>query len=265
MEKMEKTEKTEKVKRPKKEYNRKDLPLTNDAKTCFACNNVCDSRNQLNFHYGICEKFHQQYSNIKPEDRTWRMMIQFVREDMEKASRMCAGCGCVQNTRDSLIKHLKKCGKAIKAINVDQLDQLTLFGFISGTIYDDSAKYLINYKSRDNIPEFIHKIRDFAQRIRIDYDMKHENEYKHSPNPSPSPSPSPISSTSNQCNCSKCSYAYAEEPILKKEHVDAQSAGYYVIPMSIDGYYMEINGRRAYVPSQNIYVRIHDQGAITST
>ncbi len=105
-------------------------PVKTEERTCFACKKVCSSRNQMNHHYGICTEFRQAYPVMNADDRTWYMMIQYVRDNMKQASCLCMGCGVIFKSRRLLLDHNIKCRKAM---DIDMWDRLTCFGLLFAT------------------------------------------------------------------------------------------------------------------------------------
>lgn len=132
-------------------------------RTCFACKNVCESRFQLNHHYGICGAFPGAYEKLTPKERSWYMIIQYVRNDLAKASRICLGCGCVFQTRHLLLAHTPKCEKAM---TIDTWDRITCFGLLYGTPYDDFAKFLPKYKEPKKIPDYVKRVHEFVESLK---------------------------------------------------------------------------------------------------
>lgn len=132
-------------------------------RTCFACKNICKSRFQLNHHYGICAAFPAAYEKLSPMDRSWYMIIQYVRNDLNKASRICLGCGNIFKTRYLLLEHTPRCEKAM---TIDTWDRITCFGLLYGTPYDDFEKFRPKYKEPLKVPDYVQRVHDFVENLK---------------------------------------------------------------------------------------------------
>jgi len=132
-------------------------------RTCFACKNVCESRYQLNHHYGICPSFPAAYEALSSKDRSWYMIIQYVRNDLNKASRICLGCGSLFQTRHKLLEHHFVCENAM---TIDTWDRITCFGLLYGTPYDDFEKFRPKYKEPKKVPDYVQRVHDFVESLK---------------------------------------------------------------------------------------------------
>jgi hypothetical protein len=63
-------------------------------------------------------------------------------------------------------------------------------------------------------------------------------------------------SKDEHCRCENCANAYNLPPTS----IDANIENYMTIPIMINGYSTVMNGRDIYVPTQHVYVRVHDRG-----
>lgn len=132
-------------------------------RTCFACNKICESRYQLNHHYGICAAFPAAYEKLPTAERSWYMIIQYVRNDLAKASRTCLGCSSLFQTRQKLLEHNVSCEKAM---TIDTWDRITCFGLLYGTPYDDFEKFRPKYKEPKKVPDYVKRVHDFVESLK---------------------------------------------------------------------------------------------------
>jgi hypothetical protein len=264
-------------------------------RVCFACSTVCKSRYQLNHHYGICHAFRSAYPKMDPNDRSWYMMIQYVRDDLAKASRLCMGCGIIFKTRHDLFRHNIRCEKAM---TIDTWDRVMCFGLLYGTPYDDFAKFASKYKEPKKTPAYVERVHTFVEdlkkmvlkekaegrlaeeRMKL-LEVERVEEYvkqrldqgqRQRQGPSQAPSqelkhrsepehqPSIPSEYIENCACEHCDLVKTYPPIQNPALKGVESEGYFVIPMVMDGYSTVLNNRRIYIPTQNVLLRIHDLG-----
>jgi hypothetical protein len=252
-------------------------------RACFACGAVCKSRHQLNHHYGICAAFPRAYEKMDPNDRSWYMMIQYVRDDLAKASRLCMGCGSVFKTRHLLFEHNIRCEKAM---TIDTWDRVTCFGLLYGTPYDDFAKFASKYKEPKKIPDYVVRVHTFVEDLkktilkekaegrlaeermklleteRVEEYVKAQLKTKPEPEPEPEPAANPTISSEyiENCACEHCDRVKTYVPLQNPALKGVEREGYFVIPMVMDGYSTVLNNRRIYIPTQNVLLRIHDLG-----
>lgn len=217
-------------------------PVLVEDRKCFACDRVCESRNQLNHHYSGCEEFYKKFDSLKMDDRHWHMTIQYAAHMPSIAGRICIGCGLIQTSRDALHRHFLKCKKAL---GMDQWDRISMFGLLEGGEHDDSAAHMTRYVPRKTVPEFVSRMYKFVAAIKEDLKQK---------------SIQKVEKDLKSCDCRNCAYVQNEPPIPHAGLSDAQKDGYLVIPVTMAGYGTIINGRAVYVPQQQVYVRIHDKG-----
>ncbi len=265
---------------------------------CFACSKVCKSRHQLNHHYGICKSFPKAYEKMDPNDRSWYMMIQYVRDDLAKASRLCMGCGEIFKSRHELLRHNIGCEKSMA---IDTWDRLTCFGLLYATPYDDFSKFVEKYKEPKKIPDFVARVHTFVEdlkkvilkekaearlaeeRMKL-LDVERVEEYvkkELGSHPQAQAQAQAQAQTQAQvqtemkksaetpsipteyievCNCEHCDLVKTYPPLQNPALKGVENEGYYVIPMVMDGYSTVLNNRRIYIPTQNVLLRIHDLG-----
>ncbi len=273
-----------------------------DDRTCFACKKMCISRHQLNHHYGMCQAFPKAYESMKPDDRSWYMMIQYVRDDMKKASCLCMGCGVVFKKRSLMLEHNVKCRKAM---DIDTWDRLTCFGLLFGTPYDDFLKFLPKYKERKTVPEYVSRVHRFVEDVKAailkekadevikETRMKVVEEKAVKSYVEAVLQKDTMGSTigfgsgigasvsagvgsaagsgsvtgavtgtekpaPEDCPCSRCKNAHVYPPVPHSDVWGPEKEGYFIIPMTLDGYTTVLNGRTIHIPTQNVMLRIHD-------
>jgi hypothetical protein len=276
-------------------------PVKTEERTCFACKKVCVSRNQMNHHYGLCAEFRRAYPLMKADDRTWYMMIQYVRDNMKQASCMCMGCGVIFKSRHLLLEHNIKCRKAM---DIDMWDRLTCFGLLFGTPYDDFVKFLPKYKERKVVPEYVSRVHRFVEDVKaavlrekteeilqdsrmeimekkavkkyvdavLEREEKEETEEREGPKGSTigfglgvglgtsvGETP-PAKNEPQECTCTRCKNAHVYPPVPHSDVWGAEKEGYFIIPLTLDGYMTVLNGRTIHIPTQNVLLRIHDVG-----
>ena len=250
-------------------------------RACFACGMACKSRYQLNHHYGICAAFPRAYEMMEPNDRSWYMMIQYVRNDLAKASRLCMGCGGVFKTRHDLFRHNIRCEKAM---TIDTWDRVMCFGLLYGTPYDDFAKFASKYKEPKKIPDYVVRVHTFVEDLkktvlkekaegrlaeermklleteRVEEYVKAQLKNVAKPEPEPAANPTISSEYIENCACEHCDRVKTYVPLQNPALKGVEREGYFVIPMVMDGYSTALNNRRIYIPTQNVLLRIHDLG-----
>jgi hypothetical protein len=240
-------------------------------------------RDRLNHHYGMCQAFPKAYETMKPDDRTWYMMIQHVRDDMKKASCLCMGCGVVFKKRNLLLEHNIKCKKAM---DLDMWDRLTCFGLLFGTPYDDFLKFLPKYKERKTVPEYVARIHRFVEDVKAAVlkekadEVIQESRMKvveekavksyveavlqkdtvESTIGVDVDGPNATTPIVEDCPCTRCKNAHVYPPVPHSDVWGAEKEGYFIIPMTLDGYTTVLNGRTIHIPTQNVMLRIHDVG-----
>jgi hypothetical protein len=217
-------------------------PVKADDRTCFACTKVCESRNQLNHHYGGCPSFLEKFTTLKAADRYWHMIIQYALNKPKITGRICIGCGEIQTSRDALHQHFTKCHKAM---DIDQWDRISMFGLLEGTEHDDSAIHMKKYVPREIVPDHVKRMFKFVEGLKEDEEKKKKAE---------------LDKKMKSCTCVHCAYAQHEPAVPHAGLSQAQKEGYLVVPVMMAGYGTVLNGRVVYVPQQQVYVRIHDKG-----
>ena len=217
-------------------------PIDAEDRTCFACAKVCESRNQLNHHYGGCPSFLEKFLKRPSNDRNWHMTIQYALNKPKIAGRICIGCGEIQTSRDALHQHFTKCQKAM---DIDQWDRLSMFGLLEGTEHDDSAIHMKKYVPRKVVPDHVKRMFKFVGALKADQEQKKKAD---------------LDKKLKTCTCVHCAYAQHEPAIPHAGLSEAQKEGYLVVPVMMAGYGTVLNGRAVYVPQQQVYVRIHDKG-----
>jgi hypothetical protein len=221
-------------------------PIKADDRTCFACKKVCESRNQLNHHYGGCPSFLEKFRTLKTPDRHWHMIIQYALNKPKITGRICIGCGEIQTSRDALHQHFTKCQKAM---DIDQWDRISMFGLLEGTEHDDSAIHMKKYVPRQVVPDHVKRMFRFVTSLKEDVERKKKDE---------------LEKKMKTCTCVHCAYAQHEPAIPHATLSQAQKEGYLVVPVMMAGYGTVLNGRMVYVPQQQVYVRIHDKGPVSA-
>jgi hypothetical protein len=219
-------------------------PIKADDRTCFACEKICESRNQLNHHYGGCPSFLEKFTSLKAKDRHWHMIIQYALNKPKVTARICIGCGEIQSSRDALHQHFTKCQKAM---DIDQWDRISMFGLLEGTEHDDSAIHMKKYVPREIVPDHVKRMFKFVLSLKEDEEKKKKAE---------------LDKKMKSCTCVHCAYAQHEPAIPHAGLSQAQKEGYLVVPVMMAGYGTVLNGRVVYVPQQQVYVRIHDKGPV---
>ena len=219
-------------------------PVKADDRTCFACAKVCESRNQLNHHYGGCPSFLEKFTTLKSKDRHWHMIIQYALNKPKITGRICIGCGEIQTSRDALHQHFTKCDKAM---DIDQWDRISMFGLLEGTEHDDSAIHMKKYVQRKVVPEHVKRMFKFVVALKEDEGKRKKAE---------------LEKKLKTCTCVHCAYAQNEPAVPHAGLSEAQKEGYLVVPVMMAGYGTVLNGRAVYVPQQQVYVRIHDKGPV---
>jgi predicted RNA-binding protein YlxR (DUF448 family) len=91
------------------------------------------------------------------------MIIQYVRNDLNKASRICLGCGHIFKTRHLLLEHTPRCEKAM---TIDTWDRITCFGLLYGTPYDDFEKFRPKYKEPLKVPDYVQRVHEFVESLK---------------------------------------------------------------------------------------------------
>ncbi len=212
-------------------------------KQCQFCQTDFDTFNNKLRHYYDCKKFNAEFLKLDSAKRSKYMILIFVCKNPQYAHLICIGCGTIEKSATALCKHRDGCSEAAA---IDELNRKSLYGYFpyEGVILTEPIKSQ-NHKEA----HIIRTLRNYVQNIR----NRMENAKK---GPKESVKSVVAESKDEHCRCANCANAHNLPPTS----IDANIENYMTIPIMINGYSTVMNGRDIYVPTQHVYIRVHDRG-----